>query len=270
MTSDDPSGGPDKIANSGKMPEIKIPPPPSIPDGWFEREDAPLSKEPEIDLSEIENKINDMSHKEIVAELRKRGLDQYGKKLTPAKMAAAEKKEAKKMQRESVKKEREAEKMQRESVKKEKEAEKMQRESVKKEREAEKMQGEVDMDLIQIDFKEIWNQKISPAISLTARSGYYILITGLLVFSFGVYSLVAMENASASAKILSLSAIIFSFGILMFSMFITVKGIEDKEEKEWVRISLILGGIYTFNKFIDLYEPVSLFVEILNVFASFL
>ena len=253
MTSDDPSGGPDKIANSGKMPEIKIPQPPSIPDGWFEREDAPFSKEPEIELSEIENKkakkmaaaekkVNDMSHKEIVAELRKRGLDQYGRKLSPAKMAAAEKKEAKKMQRESV----------------------------KKEREAEKMQGEVDMDLIHIDFKEIWNQKISPAISLTARSGYYILITGLLVFSFGVYSLVAMENASASAKILSLSAIIFSFGILMFSMFITLKGIEDKEEKEWVRISLILGGIYTFNKFIDLYEPVSLFVEILNVFASFL
>jgi len=217
MTSDDPSGGPDKIANSGKMPEIKIPQPPSIPDGWFEREDAPFSKEPEIELSEIENK-------------------------KAKKMAAAEKKEAKKMQRESV----------------------------KKEREAEKMQGEVDMDLIHIDFKEIWNQKISPAISLTARSGYYILITGLLVFSFGVYSLVAMENASASAKILSLSAIIFSFGILMFSMFITLKGIEDKEEKEWVRISLILGGIYTFNKFIDLYEPVSLFVEILNVFASFL
>ena len=141
MTSDDPNGGPDKIANSGKMPEIKIPPPPPIPDGWFEHEDAPLSKEPEIDLSEIENEINDMSHKEIVAELRKRGLDQYGRKLSPAKMAVAEKKEAKKMQRESVKKEREAEKMQRESV--------------KKEREAEKMQGEVDMDLIQIDFKEI-------------------------------------------------------------------------------------------------------------------
>ena len=127
MTSDDPNGGPDKIANSGKMPEIKIPPPPPIPDGWFEHEDAPLSKEPEIDLSEIENEINDMSHKEIVAELRKRGLDQYGRKLSPAKMAVAEKKEAKKMQRESV----------------------------KKEREAEKMQGEVDMDLIQIDFKEI-------------------------------------------------------------------------------------------------------------------
>ena len=56
MTSDDFSSGPDKIANSGKMPEIKIPQPPSVPDGWFEREEAPFSKEPEIELSEIENK----------------------------------------------------------------------------------------------------------------------------------------------------------------------------------------------------------------------
>jgi hypothetical protein len=49
-----------------EFPEIKIPPPPPpIPDEWFERMEEHLSKVPEIDLSEIEKKINDMSYAQI-------------------------------------------------------------------------------------------------------------------------------------------------------------------------------------------------------------
>jgi|TARA_R110000824_G_scaffold278492_4_gene466754 hypothetical protein len=49
-----------------EFPEIKVPPPPPpIPDKWFERMEDYLSKEPEIDLSEIEKKINDMSYAQI-------------------------------------------------------------------------------------------------------------------------------------------------------------------------------------------------------------
>ncbi len=48
------------------FPKIKIPPPPPpIPDEWFERLEEHLSKEAEIDLSEIEKKINDMSYAQI-------------------------------------------------------------------------------------------------------------------------------------------------------------------------------------------------------------
>ena len=51
-------------------------------------------------------------------------------------------------------------------------------------------------------------------------------------------------------------------------MVLVIKGVEDKKETEWVRVAMILGGIYLFNKFIELYEPVSMFVEILNIFIS--
>ena len=49
-----------------EIPEINIPPPPPpIPDEWFERMEQHLSKVPEIDLSEIEGKINAMSKEQI-------------------------------------------------------------------------------------------------------------------------------------------------------------------------------------------------------------
>ena len=49
-----------------EIPEINIPPlPPPIPDEWFERMEQHLSKVPEIDLSEIEGKINKMSKEQI-------------------------------------------------------------------------------------------------------------------------------------------------------------------------------------------------------------
>ena len=49
-----------------EIPDINIPPPPPpIPDEWFERMEEHLSKVPEIDLSDIEGKINAMSKEQI-------------------------------------------------------------------------------------------------------------------------------------------------------------------------------------------------------------
>ena len=101
------------------------------------------------------------------------------------------------------------------------------------------------------------------------RTVFYLLFAGVILFGWGFYSLVGTNlDTSVSSTSLSISAFLFSLGILLFSMALVIKGVEDKKETEWVRVAMILGGIYLFNKFIELYEPVSMFVEILNIFIS--
>ena len=113
------------------------------------------------------------------------------------------------------------------------------------------------------------NQKITIKIDFTIRWAYYLLIFGLLIFTIGIYSLTLKDaDIFDSAKIIGMSGILYALGIITFSMFITVRGIEDKNEKEWVRIAMILGGIYTLVKFIELYEPTSMIVEILNIIGG--
>ena len=205
--------------------------------------------------------------------------------MSPSKVAANNKKNAIREQKEAAQKakleEKKAIRERKEAAEKaeleEKKAIRERKEAVKNAKVGNKLE-DMEMNQKKMEEKTIDRSEDSPhnwkdmfSKSFNLKTSYYVIIAAISLFSLGFYSLIGTDmEASNSAKILSLSAILFSFGILLFSMYLMVKGVEDKAENEWVRIAMILGGVYILDKFVELYEPVSLFIEIINIAASFI
>ena len=90
---------------------------------------------------------------------------------------------------------------------------------------------------------------------MTLSRGYYALIASLLFIAIVILEVARDDsNAQLLLGLAGVSTLLMGVALVLISGTLVVSGVKYTDDNQWVRVSMILGGVYVLIEFVSLFS----------------